>query len=241
MSFHRRVPVVVAASLASGLLLSPGVRGAGTEKSGGGITNIRGGPSTFTGTTPGPVVVVHQFGTYGDGVLASSVSGTALRGVAYSGGFGVLGTGAYAGVYGYGSSNGVIGRSYSGDGARGSSYIGKGVRGDSYFGIGVYGRNTLFGRGVEGHGNYIGVYGRGASIGVYGQGDEGGRFQSGNIGVVAIGSAFAGYFVGNTAATGTKSAVVPLTKDSAAAVYVLERSEERRVGKECRSRWSPYH
>ena len=25
------------------------------------------------------------------------------------------------------------------------------------------------------------------------------------------------------------------------AVEVLERSEERRVGKECRSRWSPYH
>ena len=24
-------------------------------------------------------------------------------------------------------------------------------------------------------------------------------------------------------------------------VYVLPRSEERRVGKECRSRWSPYH
>ena len=24
-------------------------------------------------------------------------------------------------------------------------------------------------------------------------------------------------------------------------VYVNERSEERRVGKECRSRWSPYH
>ena len=23
--------------------------------------------------------------------------------------------------------------------------------------------------------------------------------------------------------------------------YVDERSEERRVGKECRSRWSPYH
>ncbi len=23
--------------------------------------------------------------------------------------------------------------------------------------------------------------------------------------------------------------------------YVSERSEERRVGKECRSRWSPYH
>src|SRR5688572_21972913 len=26
-----------------------------------------------------------------------------------------------------------------------------------------------------------------------------------------------------------------------AACFVLERSEERRVGKECRSRWSPYH
>ena len=23
--------------------------------------------------------------------------------------------------------------------------------------------------------------------------------------------------------------------------YVITRSEERRVGKECRSRWSPYH
>ena len=23
--------------------------------------------------------------------------------------------------------------------------------------------------------------------------------------------------------------------------FILERSEERRVGKECRSRWSPYH
>ena len=25
------------------------------------------------------------------------------------------------------------------------------------------------------------------------------------------------------------------------AYYSLDRSEERRVGKECRSRWSPYH
>ena len=24
-------------------------------------------------------------------------------------------------------------------------------------------------------------------------------------------------------------------------VYLFDRSEERRVGKECRSRWSPYH
>ena len=27
----------------------------------------------------------------------------------------------------------------------------------------------------------------------------------------------------------------------AAGAYVPQRSEERRVGKECRSRWSPYH
>src|SRR5688572_15732213 len=27
----------------------------------------------------------------------------------------------------------------------------------------------------------------------------------------------------------------------APAMYALDRSEERRVGKECRSRWSPYH
>ena len=31
-----------------------------------------------------------------------------------------------------------------------------------------------------------------------------------------------------------------LTRQSAAQLYV-QRSEERRVGKECRSRWSPYH
>ena len=29
--------------------------------------------------------------------------------------------------------------------------------------------------------------------------------------------------------------------DFAARVFVVKRSEERRVGKECRSRWSPYH
>ena len=32
------------------------------------------------------------------------------------------------------------------------------------------------------------------------------------------------------------------TKDTAAGLYRVDRrSEERRVGKECRSRWSPYH
>ena len=29
--------------------------------------------------------------------------------------------------------------------------------------------------------------------------------------------------------------------DNVSYADILERSEERRVGKECRSRWSPYH
>ena len=33
----------------------------------------------------------------------------------------------------------------------------------------------------------------------------------------------------------------PVTKDTVMAWKKLWRSEERRVGKECRSRWSPYH
>ena len=32
-----------------------------------------------------------------------------------------------------------------------------------------------------------------------------------------------------------------LTTTALAKAYALTRSEERRVGKECRSRWSPYH
>ena len=33
----------------------------------------------------------------------------------------------------------------------------------------------------------------------------------------------------------------PVTLDDAPAMFETTRSEERRVGKECRSRWSPYH
>ena len=32
-----------------------------------------------------------------------------------------------------------------------------------------------------------------------------------------------------------------LTIDEAVIYFNIGRSEERRVGKECRSRWSPYH
>ena len=39
----------------------------------------------------------------------------------------------------------------------------------------------------------------------------------------------------------TKWAGSALMKDEPLALAIVERSEERRVGKECRSRWSPYH
>ena len=39
-----------------------------------------------------------------------------------------------------------------------------------------------------------------------------------------------------------KAIAVPVTKDEKKkALESAIRSEERRVGKECRSRWSPYH
>ena len=39
----------------------------------------------------------------------------------------------------------------------------------------------------------------------------------------------------------TSSVLTVLLLANAAVLITLERSEERRVGKECRSRWSPYH
>src|SRR5256885_8818776 len=40
---------------------------------------------------------------------------------------------------------------------------------------------------------------------------------------------------------GALSLAPPLPKPGEAATLAVTRSEERRVGKECRSRWSPYH
>ena len=39
----------------------------------------------------------------------------------------------------------------------------------------------------------------------------------------------------------SKPEVVIAKESSNAKEYLRQRSEERRVGKECRSRWSPYH
>src|SRR5574341_1563968 len=41
--------------------------------------------------------------------------------------------------------------------------------------------------------------------------------------------------------TGKPIALVPALNPDVGLVHVHQRSEERRVGKECRSRWSPYH
>ena len=42
---------------------------------------------------------------------------------------------------------------------------------------------------------------------------------------------------------GKKERIIPLYHGAIRALqdYIKGRSEERRVGKECRSRWSPYH
>ena len=53
-------------------------------------------------------------------------------------------------------------------------------------------------------------------------------------------------FKENIRTAGVQEIVVPIVKTSEQAAkewdgQKIERSEERRVGKECRSRWSPYH
>ena len=44
-----------------------------------------------------------------------------------------------------------------------------------------------------------------------------------------------------TDAQGNATTIVAPSMTEACQVYYDQRSEERRVGKECRSRWSPYH
>ena len=59
---------------------------------------------------------------------------------------------------------------------------------------------------------------------------------------------FCGVFALALAVTGcgaqkkeTASDIVPENRQELTILHVDARSEERRVGKECRSRWSPYH
>ena len=66
------------------------------------------------------------------------------------------------------------------------------------------------------------------------------------------GWSYSGTFMGERSLTCEVSSPVPVdfrtgdytllaVRDGVPERFELERSEERRVGKECRSRWSPYH
>ena len=51
-------------------------------------------------------------------------------------------------------------------------------------------------------------------------------------------------FVGSAVARRLREAGFPvraLVRATSPVAHLADRSEERRVGKECRSRWSPYH
>src|SRR2546423_11516034 len=50
-----------------------------------------------------------------------------------------------------------------------------------------------------------------------------------------------GYRTIFTVPLGEASSWDPVVAERSASIAAAERSEERRVGKECRSRWSPYH
>src|SRR3712207_9566922 len=61
---------------------------------------------------------------------------------------------------------------------------------------------------------------------------------------LSLGLFGAAYSFGGGARVGEISGLAPLLLTAwicVFAVFRLYRSEERRVGKECRSRWSPYH
>ena len=48
-------------------------------------------------------------------------------------------------------------------------------------------------------------------------------------------------FLDDAAEIGVKAISFVSDGESTCSPYLYDRSEERRVGKECRSRWSPYH
>ena len=54
------------------------------------------------------------------------------------------------------------------------------------------------------------------------------------VGVIAI-------IIFFVAIRGAEQVMVPDVRGKELTEALLDRSEERRVGKECRSRWSPYH
>src|SRR6266480_7905862 len=55
------------------------------------------------------------------------------------------------------------------------------------------------------------------------------------------GSVAAAFVISGPGLTNALTAIAQAYSDSVPLLVIANRSEERRVGKECRSRWSPYH
>ena len=77
------------------------------------------------------------------------------------------------------------------------------------------------------------------------EGIVGGQLMSSLLAVCCVTVAFCSNMVMvNDKITGARNdfLITPVRKSAIGlAYYITTRSEERRVGKECRSRWSPYH
>ena len=67
------------------------------------------------------------------------------------------------------------------------------------------------------------------------------------VGIIVLISVFMGMIMTMQTVMNTENPMLPrystglVLRDTLLLEFSLTRSEERRVGKECRSRWSPYH
>ena len=61
------------------------------------------------------------------------------------------------------------------------------------------------------------------------------------FGTLLYGFGFNAFILSNEIVTGGVSGICALIFFASNGLIPVSRSEERRVGKECRSRWSPYH
>ena len=166
------------------------------------------------------------------GALATSANGG--TGVSGNGFYGVYGYGSDTGVYGTGTSNGVTGSGYIGLNGTGSdtgvygSGSTSGVSGNnaSNASSGELGSSLAGGTGVYGYGTVYGVYANGIyGVAAIGSNTGDGLVASGANGVVGSGFNYGVYSEGNFAASGTKSAVVPLPDDRVVSLYAMESPE----------------
>ena len=100
-------------------------------------------------------------------------------------------------------------------------------------------------RGTTNAAIYIASAGTGATGGIYSYGTNGINPPSdralGSVAASSTANAFGVRFINDTSSAQTNITVSYTGEQWRNANAVTNRSEERRVGKECRSRWSPYH